>query len=367
MGNTLVPRSIFPPAQPEEPGFFRRIFGGEPPRNAFVALNNLLATSTSIRDVTEESLQPIIRRYKVDPRRRFATETEGLLRTFVRHCLSSGELTEEAQADVTHLAQVLGVSATRRDAIYQEEALALFQSVVDQVVADHELTEEEAQQLDRTRESLGLASTAAERAYAQAAHGILQTYLFRAIEDGRYSPAEEAQLYDVARKLGVNLQLDAATQHRLARLRQYWEIESGEPTPNAVDINLQRGEQCYFTTAVNWYEMRTETRSTRYSGPVARVRIAKGVYWRIGEVKAQRITQEVLRLIDSGTVYLTNKRLIFMGGRKNTTLRLNKIMDYEVFSNGVQLQKDAGKSPFLEFSDDVDIFALLLERFLHSA
>ena len=68
--------------------------------------------------------------------------------------------------------------------------------------------------------------------------------------------------------------------------------------------------------------------------------------------------------IDSGTAYLTNKRVIFMGEKGNKTIRLPKILDYEIYSNGVTIQKDAGKSPFLEFSDHPEHFGVLLGRMI---
>lgn len=63
-----------------------------------------------------------------------------------------------------------------------------------------------------------------------------------------------------------------------------------------------------------------------------------------------------------GTLFLTNQRLIFMGRRKNKNIRLNRILDFEIYSNGVQIEKDAGVSPFLETSADMELLGLLLGR-----
>jgi len=51
-----------------------------------------------------------------------------------------------------------------------------------------------------------------------------------------------------------------------------------------------------------------------------------------------------------------------MGRRKNKNIRLNRILDFEIYSNGVQIEKDAGVSPFLETSADMELLGLLLGR-----
>jgi hypothetical protein len=35
-----------------------------------------------------------------------------------------------------------------------------------------------------------------------------------------------------------------------------------------------------------------------------------------------------------------------------------------VFSNGIEIQKDSGKSPFFEFNNNTDVFAVILAKLL---
>ena len=131
-----------------------------------------------------------------------------------------------------------------------------------------------------------------------------------------------------------------------------------------MNINLQRNETCYFRAETGWHEYRRVTRRIRYGGPTVRLRIAKGVYWRMGDLGVQTGSDDVLTRVDSGSLFLTNKRLIFMGSRKNTTIRLSKILDFTPYKNGVEIQKSSGKSPFLEFEQGVDVFCMMLGRVL---
>jgi hypothetical protein len=48
-------------------------------------------------------------------------------------------------------------------------------------------------------------------------------------------------------------------------------------------------------------------------------------------------------------------------------ININKILDFSPFKNGVDLQKDSGKSPFLEFEENIDIFTLILLRLMRES
>ena len=53
-----------------------------------------------------------------------------------------------------------------------------------------------------------------------------------------------------------------------------------------------------------------------------------------------------------------------MGNLGNKIIRLNKILDITPYKNGVDVQKETGRSPFLEFSENVDIFSMMLVRLM---
>jgi hypothetical protein len=166
----------------------------------------------------------------------------------------------------------------------------------------------------------------------------------------------------MAKCLGVTVHQDEATRNLLDKYRLYWLIDSGDIPEISVDITLTKNEKCHFVCRANWYEQRKITKRIRYSGPTLRLKMAKGLYWRMGDLGVQRVSEDIMAHIDSGNLFLTNKRIIFLGDNKSTNIKLNKIVDFTPYSNGVTIVKDAGRSPFLEFSKDVDLFAMILKR-----
>ena len=182
----------------------------------------------------------------------------------------------------------------------------------------------------------------------------------------RVSPDQEAALAALAEELGVSLVYDSKDRALLEKYRLMWRIEDGDIPEVPVPIALQHAEKCYFAASVSWLEYVRRTTRVRYSGPSFRFRIVKGLYWRAGDMGVQVVSKDILTPIDSGHVYLTNRRVILVGAHQNLSVPISSIIDFHTYKNGVELEKATGKNPFLEFSHDIPMFALLLRRLLHA-
>jgi hypothetical protein len=126
-------------------------------------------------------------------------------------------------------------------------------------------------------------------------------------------------------------------------------------------IILQRRETCHFTCYADWYELRPVHRRLRINDPIRAIEQSPTAssFANDGEAFKGTLEQEPVH-IDSGRVFLTNKRLIFLGTRKNNTVALRKILDFTPYVKGVEIQKESGKGFFLAFNDRIDTFAAIL-------
>lgn len=278
--------------------------------------------------------------------------------------LSDIRFSERERANLTWLREILGLSHDDVRRIREKKVEPIFRRQAEIAVSDGILSTEQQEALDELADSIALPETMASQIYAEVAGGRIQRVLDHAIADQQLSPEEDAELRALARNLRVSTTTDAATQRTLDRYRLFWQIENGEIPAIDAGFNLYRGERCFFRCDATWYELKQVTRRFNYGGPAIRIKIMKGVYWRAGSLGVQRMSEDVLKHLDNGTLFLTNKRIIFMGGRRNRNIRLSRILDFEIYSNGVQIEKDAGASPFLETSADMELFGLLLGRSL---
>jgi hypothetical protein len=341
--------------------FLQRVMGQRPKENAFVEINNLFA-QRPVRSVSISDIEKIAESYNVNVFKKFQVSLAGLYRDYLVQCLSDKVLTNEEIKDLLHLKHALGLNDKIITKIHGEVTESIYSKSVDEAIADGRLDPDEKAFLDKLQEELKLPQEIAQRIYSTKAKEYLDRYFKSAVSDERLSPQEDEEIAAIAKSLGVQISYDEKTKSALDKYRLYWLIENDEIPELPVDINLQRKEKCYFSTEAGWHEYRRVTRRIRYGGPTARLRIAKGIYWRMGDLGVQAVSDDVLTPIGNGDLFLTNKRLIFMGSRKNTTIPLSKILGFTPYKNGVAIQKSSGKSPFLEFQQGIDIFSMMLGR-----
>lgn len=339
-----------------------RVLRRQPRRNTIAEIRDLLIDSDRVQDVEPEAVQAIADRYGVRLHKDLASEREAIYREYLSDCLADRRLDESELQALRHLQQLLALTDPAADRLRAEAVEAIYHASVAQAVEDGRVSEEETAALLRLRDDLTLDTPRAEQIYADIANKRMQLAYDRALADERLSPQEDAELKEIARSLNVTVKTDGNSRRTLDRYRLFWLIENGDVPPVDPGIKLYRNEVCYATREVEWRELRRVTTGISYAGPTARIRMAKGVYWRMGHLRGMRHSSEMLMPVDAGTLYVTTKRLIFMGRLGNKTIRLNRILTFEPYSDGIEIKKDAGRSPVLLFSDDVEMFAALLQR-----
>ncbi len=85
-----------------------------------------------------------------------------------------------------------------------------------------------------------------------------------------------------------------------------------------------------------------EPRSVRTGGyRGTSVRVMKGVSVRLGGWEGE--SHEEMRTIDSGSLTITNKRLVFSGEKRTTNIRLDKIIQIEPYRDAIAVRRERKK------------------------
>ncbi len=345
----------------KRPSFFQKIFGVKLKENGIIEINNLLA-DRGLLLVKVDDIQTITADYKINLKTKFRLHICDIYTQYLTHCLSDKHLSDRELDDLKHLKQIFNLSDQEIDKIHKDVSGKIYKKEVDKAVEDGKLEKSERDFLSKLQKDIKLSDEFTNEIYKESATALVQRFIDDAVSDERLSPDEEKQLAAISNSLNINFQFDEPTHVLLDKYKLFWQIENGEIPTIDPGINIQKSEECYFRTHCNWLEQRRVTKRIRYGGPTMRIKIAKGLYWRAGDLAIQPVAEDVWATIDSGDLYLTNKRLIFMGSKGNKTIRLNKVLDFTTYSNGVDIQKDTGKSPFLQFSNNTDIFTMILGR-----
>jgi AraC-like DNA-binding protein len=279
----------------------------------------------------------------------------------LRNAIRDGVIDDTEHAWLTTLRSALSISDREITAIEAQLLHPRLDTAIATYLSDRHLSDAEKSALDQLAQELRVSEDVLTRLTQVQAQAILQDAVDRVLDDRRYSPDEEQAIRTLAGSVGGELTVSEATQRTLDRYRRLWHIDNGELESIPVDITLFKGERCYLEAFASWYELRTRTTSISYGGPVVSIRIAKGIRYRLGNVTPIRHTKEELTLIDSGSVYITDRRVIFMGSKRNSTLRFTSLLGFTPYTDGVELEKSTGRSPVLTISGaDIDVFHAVL-------
>lgn len=342
----------------------QRLLGIKPKKNALIELNNLLAHKKVVKDIHPIEIGNIAQQYNVNLQLKYPKEIEEFYSSYLKHCLRDKTLDGLEIDNLTHLKQLLGLNDTAVVRMHNLVAGDIYQESVDDAIKDGRLTEDEKNFLETLKQNLSLPDEIVEKIRRERGTKHVQAYMATIIQDERLSPDEEQELNAIAKSLGAVISFDDKTQQILAEYRLLWLIENDQPPTVEVDINLQKNEKCYAIRDIDWLETRRVRERVKFSGLSMRIPLGKGLSYRIGDYDVTPIYRDVLTTIDSGRLYLTNKRIVFIGENKSSSINLSKVLNFTPYLDGIEIVKGSGKNPVFSFDHGIKIFAMFLHRAL---
>jgi hypothetical protein len=347
-----------------KPGFLQQLLKQQPEENAVIELNNLFATKP-LREITPRHIEAIQHNYKLNLLKEFRLNLEEFYAVYLNHCLADKVLSNEELEELKHLKLLLQLDEATINKLHAKLGALIYRQSFEEAVSDGRLSQKERDLLQRIENDLKLPRQLADQIAAEVKTGFIEKQVAHIISDQRLSPKEEEELQAIAGSLNVSLQFNEQTKAQLEKLKRYWALENLDLPVIQPGIVLQKSEQCYLEIPqVNWHELRSVRQKAGAVQYAPGAGITKEFYLRPGNRTLQSQSNLQLTLIDTGTLYLTSKRVIFNGVKKNATIQLAKIIDLTPYSDGVEIDKETGKSPTLQMPEKADVFCILLERLL---
>ncbi|MBS3933699.1 MAG: hypothetical protein KGZ35_05025 [Truepera sp.] len=237
------------------------------------------------------------------------------------------------------------ISAMREHAKDKKEFLA---SLI-RAAEDGKLTEDEIKEIQTRYKELELTQDDLRGVRAKAYNAAL-----RATKADRVVTAEEeAELVKLQQLLMIPESEIAKSKQELARLRLLTEIQNGNPPTIAVpNVILQKGELAYWSEPASILEERVVKRRYEGGSQGFSFRIAKGLSYRVGGHRGHIVTDTAVVPVSFGELIVTNKRVIFRGDAKSFNIRLDKLLELNLYSDGVRLTDDKGKPRMVKFDDE---------------
>jgi hypothetical protein len=107
-----------------------------------------------------------------------------------------------------------------------------------------------------------------------------------------------------------------------------------------------------------WTDLFEERAYRNFYG--ASVRVAKG----INIFGGQSISKTNLTKIDNGEIFITNRRVVFLGKKRTVETALDKIIGVDVFQNGITIHKSNKSKAEVYMSPSVNLISTVLDILL---
>ena len=109
-------------------------------------------------------------------------------------------------------------------------------------------------------------------------------------------------------------------------------------------FNLMKSEEIlWLFSGADYFEQVTQ-REFRGGSLGVSFRVAKGVYVRPGAFRGRSVASTSMQHTDSGTLGITTKHIYFKGSRKSFRVRLEKIVSFEPYQDGLGIMRDTSRA-----------------------
>jgi len=178
------------------------------------------------------------------------------------------------------------------------------------------------------------------------------------LSDDALDPEEIEELKNKA--IELNIEKYKTTESIRKEYKYYvknWEFDNGIIAEVPSDFILNKNEKCiYRKNNVEILEQKEVTKRINYSGPRARVKIAKGISYNFGSYNysTEKETKRISKGI--GILNITTKRILFKTAEKSTTIRLSAIVDLKQFNDGIMIFKSTGNPLIIIDENGLDLY-----------
>lgn len=236
----------------------------------------------------------------------------------------------------------------------KRKGLDLYSQKIKELLIDGNLSDEEKIILEEIKTEHNLTDKDVEK-YNLAGFKI---FFDKITDDSRITEAERKELVKIYSDLNLSTDNLAYNQSDFNKYHTLYLIDEGKlPTidvPN-LNVNLSNSEKLHYVSKAFIIKNKSITKSYNYSGFSASIKIAKGLRYRVGNVKINPQKVNVMMTDDAGTFYLTTENLGYIGLNKHFSIPYDKISSLDIRDGFLYLYKKGKEGPFIISMDDFEL------------
>lgn len=348
--------------------FFQWLFGVEAPDNAIIDLRELFLKKDIFR-ITTKDIGVIEATYNFNVLKKYRKEILRIYSNYYVTYLDNGYDDQTCFDSLEKFKDLFYFQESDYKEIEKETIVEYHKNLVHNLVEDPINFQDNLSVLNKRLFEFGYSEELASRNVKNYLSNFTSLRFREITKDFCLSPSDWEDYKYLLRQLDINLIENHEVTTEIDKFINYWKLGNASLPVVHTTLNLSNKEYCIFKFQSTWQEVRSITTGIRYGGLTGRVRIAKGLSYRVGSMSYQRVTHNDLINIDYGTLYLTNQRWLFVGAHRTGNCNWNKVLSVFPYSDAIEFVKDRGRNQYFSYPPDIDIFVLLiiLSRLLNNS
>lgn len=132
---------------------------------------------------------------------------------------------------------------------------------------------------------------------------------------------------------------DSEVPQEISEIRRWrWLVNLREHGPSPIEVHnvvLRKGEICYWEERATLYEEKVVRSGYQGGSRGVSIRVMRGVSFRVGNHRGNFVSEKADMPVAEGSLVVTNRRLIFRGDRKSFESKFEKVLELELFRDGI--------------------------------
>lgn len=295
----------------EECGFFSKMFGSKPAENGWKELNNLLAEAAEITTLTGEQVKGALKKWGVKFSEENVNQRSGIYRKLADVVYTEAQSKEDALfAQTQKLAELLELPPHLVKLADKGSKTAAYFIRCQQLL-------EKQEQLDIN----GINSVFGydyEDGFAIRKQ-VFQNYFNLQFDEiskaARFTPEDEQHLRDCCATLDIPYEFKSNITNALNKYRDLWNAEHQPLSNIPVTLPLNKGEICHAYTNCGLCQNKVVEKEDNYYELTRKFRIDETVAFKGEKLEHPKIKEEITALVELGTFFLTNQRIIYFSNK----------------------------------------------------
>jgi len=175
-------------------------------------------------------------------------------------------------------------------------------------------------------------------------------------KDGYLSPSEQQKIDDFMQETGISMQnlpakFKGTPIEEIGQSSILNALQNGTQSKFRINapVLLTKGETALWSyNGVTMYQEKVTRHYVGRTGGFS-FRIIKGVTYRTGGFKGHPVETSSMENMGVGSLYITDKNIIFMGQQRSIKVPYNKIIGINPYSDGMEVQRDGNNVKRLAF------------------